>query len=736
MKPILLLNFLILFIRFNSFSQTDELITNYSFSAPSEYPAGIEYYNSNLWISDIENSTIYKTDTSGVIQDSIIIENVRINGFTFHKDDLWIASNLEINNSRFLYKIDYSNGSKIDSIAISNNYWLEDLCSDGNNLYLTRSSGVYEVDLVHKSFSPRSYLVITSLEYYRGIFLAISSNKFLILNDNFSKIKTYSTNIPITDLAHDGDNIWICNSANNTINRVNNIKLSEINFPNLKNLQVLSDYPSESDSIRLSFEIEFLKGGCSSIYETTFPNDSTIEISLNYNSALSCQKAIVDTFNIGKVQNGDYHLIFSVIDVGSYNKVNDIDTLKFKVYPWSNKICDHFYVEDIIKTFNNDYAITGWNSDNTNDVVVKLVSKNGELVWSKQFGGNSYDYGKATCPVENNTYYVAGSTSSFSKGGYGDDDFWVLKLDDKGDTIWAKTYGGSNMDKAFALCQMDDNLYICGLSRSYGSIGDNNIFVIKIDKNGKLIWKETYGLGMAYDIKVTNDKNLVITGSTGDEAFIMKVDKNGLKKWSVTNNLGESRDCGYEVYELADKNYLVTGEGNFLTGQRFESYFLSDSVGNLLKEQKNSRNNFNETNYIFWLDTLNIPFVKNLHFDYRYYIEKEMDSSCFVIRSIITGIYAYKIYTNMFTSQTTDNISQQFIDDSNFNLVYPNPVNEKLNIKNHNYNLLQVYNMYGIKMMTVYINNKNQIDLSNLQKGAYLLLFIGKQNYCTKILKQ
>jgi hypothetical protein len=733
---------LVLLSGINGFTQSNELSLGYGFPSPTTNPGCIEYHNDNLWICGTENSTIYRTDTSGILEDSIFIENVQISGFAFHKEELFVAGVNSINDSVYIIRVDDRNGAKVDSFAIHDRYHVNDLCSDGNNLFLITeagwSSGIYLVDTIQKSITPESYRYMKCMEYYQGIFLSAASNELTVLNKDFIPIETYTTDTYVTDLAHDHDNIWICCSDSSAILRANNFKLGELSFPKPQALHVLPrDYPSESDNVKVSFKIDLLKGGCNYAYNTVHLNDSTIGISFNYNSTFPCQKEICDTIELGKLQHGGYQVIFSVIDEGSFHEVSAIDTIDFKVYPWSKRICDSFQVTDIIETNNGNYAITGWNRGNVHDAVAKLVRNDGELVWSHQYGGNSNDYGgRAICQMEDDNFYVAGSTCPFSEGEYGDDDIWVLKLDENGDTIWSKTYGGGGMDKANAISQIDDHLYICGLTRSFGTIGQNDLFVIKIDEDGELIWKETYGPGIAHDIKITSDKNLVLTGSTGDEVILMKIDRQGLKKWKVTYVLGGTRDCGYEVYELADKSYLVCGEGNQSTVRRFESYTISDSLGNLLVTQENDRSIYNESNYVFWLDSLNLPFVKNLDFDYRYYIKRESDSICFIITSIKNGIYAYKIITDKFASQSTEAISNPYMEVSNADFVYPNPVGEILSTRNHDFDVLYIYSINGILMMAIDAENKNQIDISNLQEGAYILVFSGKQYYITKIIKE
>jgi hypothetical protein len=115
-------------------------------------------------------------------------------------------------------------------------------------------------------------------------------------------------------------------------------------------------------------------------------------------------------------------------------------------------------------------------------------------------------------------------------------DFFLIKTDANGDITWAKTYGGTNNDRAYSVQQTSDGGYIvAGYTWSF-SMGYYDIFLIKTDANGNVIWAKTYGeidWDKAYSVHHTSDGGYIVAGSTesfgagGRDIFLIKTDANG-----------------------------------------------------------------------------------------------------------------------------------------------------------------------------------------------------------------
>jgi len=96
-------------------------------------------------------------------------------------------------------------------------------------------------------------------------------------------------------------------------------------------------------------------------------------------------------------------------------------------------------------------------------------------------------------------------------------DLWLIKIDNNGNKVWDKTFGGSGSDEGYAIVQSaDDGFVIIGYTASYGA-GSNDVWLVKRDSNSDKPWDKTFG-GANYDaarsIVQLNDGKWVITKIT------------------------------------------------------------------------------------------------------------------------------------------------------------------------------------------------------------------------------
>ena len=198
------------------------------------------------------------------------------------------------------------------------------------------------------------------------------------------------------------------------------------------------------------------------------------------------------------------------------------------------------------------------------DFWVLKLDEYGEIIWEKTYGGSKNDWANSIQQTRDGGYIVAGVT--YSKGA-GRLDFWVLKLNEKGEIIWEKTYGGSENDCANSIQQTREGGYIvAGYTESKGT-GERDSWVLKLDEYGEIIWEKTYGgeyNDEANSIQQTRDGGYIVAGSTeskgvGKEDFwVLKLDKNGEIIWDKTYG-GDSFDESYSIQQTRDGGYIVAG---------------------------------------------------------------------------------------------------------------------------------------------------------------------------------
>lgn len=182
----------------------------------------------------------------------------------------------------------------------------------------------------------------------------------------------------------------------------------------------------------------------------------------------------------------------------------------------------------------------------------------------------------------NDAYLITGSTRSDDgdiSHFHGTSDIWLVKISNTGDLLWEKTYGGSQGEGSVRIFEAGEgNFYIIGASNSSdGDVSDDpypdswDLWVLKIDYAGNIIWEEIYGGNgdeTVWTGTTTADGGLVAlvwTGSSdGDvsnhyglyDAWMIKVNSEGEKEWDFT--LGSpGQDVGQAIIQTSDGGFLV-----------------------------------------------------------------------------------------------------------------------------------------------------------------------------------
>jgi hypothetical protein len=216
--------------------------------------------------------------------------------------------------------------------------------------------------------------------------------------------------------------------------------------------------------------------------------------------------------------------------------------------------------------------------------VIKL-NANGEREWSNYYGGSFTDTAYDAIQTEDDDYIIAGSSDSNdvdisnTNGGY---DYWVIKISSTGSLIWEKSFGGSEIDEARAICQTSDGNYlIVGDTRSDDldvsqTNGAADLWLIKITPEGTLLWEKTMG-GTNFDvgrsISKTQDNGFLISGSSRsndgnlttnkgqNDAWVLKIDRAGDLEWQKSIG-GSETDFFNAVVELNNQTIVAVGDSN------------------------------------------------------------------------------------------------------------------------------------------------------------------------------
>ena len=247
--------------------------------------------------------------------------------------------------------------------------------------------------------------------------------------------------------------------------------------------------------------------------------------------------------------------------------------------------------KDVCETDDGGFLITGYTfseGSSDADVLVLKIDSQGKKIWSKVIGGKGTEYAYGSAKVKDG-YLVTGYTTSFGKGSK---DVYLIKLDKEGNEIWSKTYGGESWDVGMSVCETGDGGYaVCGFTHSFGE-GEEDIYLIKTDSDGKEIWSKTYG-GERYEIGnsvfLTDDNGFLITGTTGTfgrgncDYYLIKTDSDGNEIWAKPYGTQGRRGYGYDwcnsAFMTKDRKIIMTGQTDF-TDIQDALVFKIDAEGN------------------------------------------------------------------------------------------------------------------------------------------------------------
>ena len=248
----------------------------------------------------------------------------------------------------------------------------------------------------------------------------------------------------------------------------------------------------------------------------------------------------------------------------------------------------------------------------------------GNLLWNKCYGGTDEEEAYSVVETFDKGFFLAGYSRSkdFDVTGIHlanpfvwRSDYWVVKTDSVGNIQWQKCIGGINDEYAYDAIQITDSGFaIIGITESSdgdvtGFHGSTDIFVVKLDKTGNIIWTKCFGnvgYESGFSIKQTNDGGFLIgcdvnsnggdiqgnhgtgTGNITGDIWIAKLDSLGTIQWSKcyggtqdeqVNQLLLTSDGGFYICGTATSN-----DGD-VSGQNGVSDFWLvrvDSIGSIL----------------------------------------------------------------------------------------------------------------------------------------------------------
>jgi len=171
--------------------------------------------------------------------------------------------------------------------------------------------------------------------------------------------------------------------------------------------------------------------------------------------------------------------------------------------------------------------------------------------WTKTYGGTERDRGRWIQQADDNGFILTGGTESFSVGQH---DIWLIKTDSKGNVVWKKTYGNEADNWGYVIIQMDDGRYTLLGAKPW-------CWLMRLNSLGDTLWTKEYAgedTLYCYALCETSDGKYVLTGnkSSSTDILLLTVNALGDTLWSRTYDVG---GYGKSVQETEDGGYIVGG---------------------------------------------------------------------------------------------------------------------------------------------------------------------------------
>lgn len=216
-------------------------------------------------------------------------------------------------------------------------------------------------------------------------------------------------------------------------------------------------------------------------------------------------------------------------------------------------------------------------------IFLQAFSTHGQTSFQKSFGGTNSETARSAMQTTDRGFIVGGITNSSSITSL---DFYLLKTDSLGSLVWAKSYGDTLVNQAYAVQQTYDGGYILA---GYSEViaGAPRTCLIKTDAAGDTSWTREYGNAFCegYAAEQADDDGYIITGVTTAGNYLdvqlLKTDVNGNVMWNKSIG-GADHDYGYSVHQTFDHGYIIGGYSESFGGGDADFYLVkTDGAGNV-----------------------------------------------------------------------------------------------------------------------------------------------------------
>ncbi len=359
-----------------------------------------------------------------------------------------------------------------------------------------------------------------------------------------------------------------------------------------------------------------------------------------------------------------------------------------------------------ISPVSNDKTVP--NNSISKDLWVVILDSNGNKISDHVFGGDGGEFISSILPDNNGGYLLAGSTNSgisgdVSEASQGNFDFWMIKVDNAGNKVWDKRFGGAGPDICNHAAITNDGGYILAgytVSPQSGDVsqtprGLQDYWIVRTNSSGTKVWDKRFGgSGGSFGTHITTD---------AQGAFWVS----GYTNSNLSNDVSESSYGGTDYWHLK-----LDANGNKLIDKRLGGTGNDFGTGISI---------LNDTTF--------------LAFGYS-------DTGSSSVKTAVSkGWYDYWII-KFVEPDTTSGITESLNNFSDIQ-ISPNPASDAFNIQFHSLRsaeaIMTISDLSGRMLFTNNITavsglNKVQFDISKLALGTYIISLVNTDHSKSTIL--
>jgi hypothetical protein len=235
----------------------------------------------------------------------------------------------------------------------------------------------------------------------------------------------------------------------------------------------------------------------------------------------------------------------------------------------------------MVEVSTGGFAITGSTENfgaSSSDMWLIRTDTGGNILWNHTYGGSSLEAGLSMIEVSTGGFAITGWTTSFGAGGA---DILLVRMDANGNLLWSRTYGGPNDEYGHSVIEVSTGGFaITGDTNSFGA-GSSDVWLLRTNTNGNLLWNRTYG-GFAGDrgrsLQEVSGGGFAITGDTASfgagnyDAWYLQTDSDGNLLWNQTYG-GTEIDWCFSMVGVSTGGFAILG-GSYSFGAGMEDFWL------------------------------------------------------------------------------------------------------------------------------------------------------------------